>query len=645
MNISEFPKGNEFWTIKWIDHYQAAHIGTTSTSVKVLLQRVDEIKIREDISRLTPRDVQDILGTPPNHSKILREAGATDDSALAVYVHAGQIPMLQTGLVFQNQVLVGQLPSYNTGIHLSLPSGDDHLKEVMTTTRMVSPANWTMGSYLALNNFEFRHVAKHYPMSRLWIVTYDGIDICIPHQVVFQTFYAPHTELAKAFTNGPWSMTRDQIVYAKPLESGLMTRIDKETGAFHVILQRRIPDRFARLVAMLYFDDYASRCAELIYTMAISDRRASSSSSWFASARFLYRPGTPLNLHLNGYYLRKWEAPGVRRKFLVTHIAGASPPSYLPDISWERVNSGLGGDNKEFVDAPLPYSPSNPDSDLQPQGDYTGDNTELTSEVDAAANAPLRLFDADSFDWLDAPTIFKLTKSVSKIYMGGYEQTSTPSDQVSTGNTNGAKENVAQLEVSMLVRDPVKRFEHLLVALAELRSRKTIEEFRIIQPADSNQIAQRGGLICWSFLHHEDRSSGKWPKRGWRILEPAIRYGVAIKGVPRTALILEIQCQEMFAYWIEIECREKDGGFLSPVIFSPQKLAHSAFSHIVELLASNEGKNQKSELAREVRGTLNAELVCYKHQYGDKTGNALDIESVKRVLSLINKKSDLPKPD
>lgn len=633
MKISEFPDGQDLWVVKWVDGYRAAHLATVTTSVMVLLQRVEQHTTMDEISWMSKEDVSHVLGKPPNYAKALLEANAKDETLYVAYVHVGLIPLLRTGLVFQNQALVGQLPTHNCGLILNLRAGIDDIQEVAVGQSMPKPSTWTAPTYLALNDFELRHAARKCSKSRCLVIHHDNTDVYLPRQVIFQWFYAPHSELAKAFTNGPWKSTRHSIVHTKPLASGLQTGIRTDTGAYQVILETRVPDRFARLVAMLFFDETASRCSELIYTNALRDRKESNSSTWYASAELPYRYGAALTLHVKGYFLRSWNSSSVRQKYLVSQIAGATPPTYLPEIFWERVNSGLAGKIREVVDAQAPYyqNPSRNNEESQP-ANHPGEDTKLTSDQDASTTFQPKQFDTDSFEWINAPELLKLVKNSSKIYTGGFEQPPPETNLVSTGNLSGSSDAATRLDISSVVREPVRRFEHLLQTMESLKNDQKIESFHIIQPSLQNQVAQRGSLMCWSLLHNDHRRSGNWPKRGWRILSPVRVHGVLVRGIPRTALLAEIFYKSRFIYWIEIECRETEGGYLSPIIFSEKRLSSSNFINLLEVIAANEGKNLRSVLTSVVRVELGAHMNVYKHNFDHGKGGVLDVKSVIRAF-------------
>ncbi len=336
--IEEFPKDDAYRLVKWVDKFTLPHLTTRSTSVTVRLQRVP-FQRHSDLNRLTRESAVALL--PLDRT----DAGQAQYTSVAV--HAGLLPHLAIGRVYQGQRLVGELPTRQAT--LTLVDAELSCHEIKIGEELPAPAGWTY-PYKQLLSREFGGIQTEFGASRcLVFVDASGIEYVIPRALIFQRFYAIQRELANAFTSGPWAQTRHRIVYEGQLKSGLETRIDPATGAWHVILQTHVDNDFARLAALLYFDDYAAAQAESIYTGMLSDRRANVHSPWFASAQIPFRAeAKPLRLH-QGFHavpprLGRREGGGKpvvhKQSFLVTSILGSSWPSYTPLIKAGRLNSG-----------------------------------------------------------------------------------------------------------------------------------------------------------------------------------------------------------------------------------------------------------------------------------------------------------------
>ncbi len=323
--IEEFPKDDAYRLGKWMDKFTLPHLTTRSTSVIVQLQRLP-FQRHSDLNRLTRESASALLA--------LDRTDAGQAQYTSVAVHAGLLPHLAIGRVYQGQRLVGELPTRQAT--LTLADAELSCHEIRIGEELPAPAGWTY-PYKQLLSREFGGIQTEFGASRcLVFVDASGIEYVIPRALIFQRFYAIQRELANAFTSGPWAQTRHRIVYEGQLKSGLETRIDTATGAWHVILQTHVDNDFARLAALLYFDDYAAARAESIYTGMLSDRRANVHAPWFASAQIPFRAeAKPLRLQVKGFILPprlgRREGGGKpvvhKQSFLVTSILGSSWPS------------------------------------------------------------------------------------------------------------------------------------------------------------------------------------------------------------------------------------------------------------------------------------------------------------------------------
>lgn len=164
-----------------------------------------------------------------------------------------------------------------------------------------------------------------------------------------------------------------------------------------------------------------------------------------------------------------------------------------------------------------------------------------------------------------------------------------------------------------------------------------IADFLTVQPNEPNQIAYRGGRVAWSLLEDASRATGRWPKHGWRILRHGNSTGrPATRSVPRTALIVEVKFQSKFVYWMEIECRATESGYLSPVLTNGVRIGCWALKEVVDRLASDEGRRQNSNLKSWARTNLSAVLMSYKHQYEDSSSGQLDLASIVRTFQRVS---------
>ncbi|MGQ5255188.1 hypothetical protein [Xanthomonas arboricola] len=623
--IEEFPKDDAYRLVKWVDKFTLPHLTTRSTSVTVRLQRVPFQRL-SDLNRLTRESAVALL--PLDRT----DAGQAQYTSVAV--HAGLLPHLAIGRVYQGQRLVGELPTRQAT--LTLVDAELSCHEIKIGEELPAPEGWTY-PYKQLLSREFGGIQTEFGASRcLVFVDASGIEYVIPRALIFQRFYAIQRELANAFTSGPWAQTRRRIVYEGQLKSGLETRIDPATGAWHVILQTHVDNDFARLAALLYFDDYAAARAESIYTGMLSDRRASVHAPWFASAQIPFRPeAKPLRLQVKGFMLPprlgRREGGGKpvvhKQSFLVTSILGSSWPSYTPPIKAGRLNSGDKGKEQLPAQGDRPYA-----NHLRARP--AGSELVTTSATDASAAQGDAVTLEDTFSWLDGEEPKKLTKDRSQLYSDSdLRPAPPPPDAASGGERTHQDGSAAPAHHKVLVRDPVNRFRYLLDAFEMLHSAGDLQRYTVFQPAVSSQLAQCGGLSCWNFLDDIARRTGRWPSAGWRMLERARGVGTErTPGKPRCVLVVRIEVGAQLGYWFEIETRTTEGGVLSPLVASTGTDEQLVVSHLVESIARAEGRNLRQAMIAAAYEIGSAAAHCYKHYYKSDHNSEIDPNSLRRFL-------------
>ncbi|KTF41619.1 hypothetical protein [Xanthomonas translucens] len=623
--IEEFPKDDAYRLVKWVDKFTLPHLTTRSTSVTVRLQRLP-FQRHSDLNRLTRESAAALL--PMDRT----DAGQAQYTSVAV--HAGLLPHLAIGRVYQGQRLVGELPTRQAT--LTLADAELSCHEIKIGEELPAPAGWTY-PYKQLLSREFGGIQTEFGASRcLVFVDASGIEYVIPRALIFQRFYAIQRELANAFTSGPWAQTRRRIVYEGQLKSGLETRIDPATGAWHVILQTHVDNDFARLAALLYFDDYAAARAESIYTGMLSDRRANVHAPWFASAQIPFRAeAKPLRLQVKGFMLPprlgRREGGGKpvvhKQSFLVTSILGSSWPSYTPPIKAGRLNSGDKGKEQLPAQGDRPYA-----NHLRARP--AGSELVTTSATDASAAQGDAVTLEDTFSWLDGEEPEKLTKDRSQLYSDSdLCPAPPPPDAASGGERTHQGDNAAPAHHKVLVRDPVNRFRYLLDAFELLHSAGDLQRYTVFQPAISSQLAQCGGLSCWNFLDDMARRTGRWPSAGWRMLERARGVGTErTPGKPRCVLVVRIEVGTQLGYWFEIETRTTEGGVLSPLVASTGTDEQVAVSHLVESIARAEGRNLRQAMTAAAYEIGSDAAHCYKHHYKGDHNSEIDPNSLRRFL-------------
>lgn len=620
--IKEFPEDGALWFIKWIDEFRLPHLGTRSASVGVVLQKLpftDPAKLWS----MAPESLLQILGQRNNrdpHAELLPSTPR---------VMAGTLPLLHIGAVFQNKVKVGELPTQRQRI--ALHQGEQDGREVTLGELQPAPPSWGSGfPYRVLNKYEFSGPHSRMPDSRCLVIWRRTGTYIIPRMAIFRAFYAPHTELAKAFCNGPWRDRLEDVVCLNDFQSGLKTE-RTSTGQWNVILQTLVPDSYAPLLALLYFDEHARACAESIYSRSLQDRSGQQSRPWYASAQIPFRPGA-LQLDVRGFHLRGWKykdedgSPSENRKFLVTEIVGSSWPDYIPDIGYERANSGRPSSSPTAAHGPKPYANS---------GSHRPSNADTTvdGEHDAQTDGVGTHMSATEFHWINKPTKAKIPKQSSQQYEdnGTSSRPGESGDEVSTGEHTHQQDGRPKGQAEILVRAPEMRFQNILEVFDKLKSTGFLSSFTVVACSIPGKLIRRGDLDCWSFIDDASRLNGFRPRRGWRLVE--YDSNNARRCLYRSALVVQLTIASSTLYWIEIECRRKnEGGFRSPVLSNITDSATDIICAAMEVIVEKVGVSTQAALNEALRSS-GVRADCYKHVHESTDSPKFDASSVKRFLS------------
>jgi hypothetical protein len=624
-DIAEFPKGNDLWLIKWIDEFRLPHRRTRSASVGVVLQQ------------LAARDYTEL--DSPKATGLSHILGRKKDAANPVFkvprVMVGSLPLLDIGQIYQNGTKIGQLPTSmaSISIHQAAPIFGT---EIEMGKEVPPPPWWTKGfPYRTLNPSEYIGLWGM-PKSRCDVIRRRNgshiTEYLIPKTVIFKAFYGMHTEIAKAFCNGPWSTTYTDVICMHDFESGLKTQEVNDGKQWNIVLETLVQDAFAYPLALLYFDKHGRRCAEAIYTRSQQDRNGSADEPWYAGATIPYLPvHEPFQMKVKCLPLPTRtgidDEDGTKydiKRFLVTSIVGSSWPSHLPIIGRGRRNSGDRGDI-QIVDSgrPPPFIKTNDD-------EKNGTKTTVDGTQDVNIDNPARPLRGDEWIWLNEPKSIKLKKDSSKKYEGERAVKTGSGTRVSTGEHTHEKDGLGKGEATTLVRAPEKRFEQIIQALEELKADKKdgfITSIQEIASPKSWQQHNRGGRPCWSFIAEE--TVGKKQGRSWRIVD----YGPedAKNIVHRCALVLELAIGGKLHYWIEIECRKNEGGFRSPLLSNLGSDYRDIIGAAIEIIALEKGQNVERELRLALSGD-SIKIDSYKHHYPSSDHADLDHASVRRFL-------------
>lgn len=622
--ICEFPDDGKLWLIKWVDEFYLPHLGTSSASVTVLLQELPFADPNQ-LRRLKQDELYTIWGRKKDGSDTIF---CEIENNGRPRVHVGLMPVLAVGSVYQNQELVGELPA--SFVQIELPEVEASCTETTLQAAYPPPPTWKQGlPHRLLNDYDFIGVRSRFGRSRCLVFHDNNTDYIIPRTVIFKRFYACHSDLAGAFTNGHWPEQQKTLIFPGTTASGQTTGVDADTKEWHIVLMPKIPDDYIFFLATYYFDLYGAICANAVYAQALSDCQANPEGCSYASAKIPFQASDTLfKLDIKGYYLKPhgFQKETAKRKFLVTSIRGCSLPSYLQPISKGRVNSGDAGAELEHSDKPAPYGNSSPDRPA-------GENTTVSSQFDAHARTEARNLPTDDFFLIDPPQVKKLTKETSTRYQPGNKPTlqDKDPDQTSAGNENQRKSSQTKAKAASRQREVSKRFEALIAAMTLLQEKEDITSFSVFAPFKEIERTPRSNRHCWNFLTELSRQSGVWPKKHWRMIKPAITEENGYSnGIPRAALVLEIITPKLTGYWIEIEV--KNSSYYSPFLYDIAGDAINVVREAVEIIAKHQGSKLGPPLQNGVDRHGGGSVALYRHHLKNESDGGFNIKKMKQFL-------------
>lgn len=626
--IEELSDDDELYVIKWFDRFRLPHAGTRSASVEVLFQRLSFRNARE-LNRWHEAAVQAIVGKQDDAS-----TSGTANAYRSILLLAGYIPHLRIGSVYRAGEYVGQLPGSRR--HIDLPH-ESQLTSATIGDRLAAPAGWG-------KNWAYRPMtAKQYELpfalfSRSKCLYFldraSSTEYVIPRTVIFRTFYASHSLLANAFTSGPWAQTAENLISESSFRSGLKTQADPVAETWDLVLTPTVPeDDLAHILALLWFESYARKCADNIYSAMLQDSGDNVDHVWFASAEIPFRPEvSKLALDVRGFNLlprTSHFAPGSevpRHTFLVTSITSFPWPAYALPVRWEKTNSGAQGGTKTNDPGPRPYS------GVQ-RSEPAGGEIRLTSSADGSPRYPRLEAAEDRISIVGAPPLEKMLKQSSIHYEGGGRpaQEDEGGPKASSGNPSHGVDAQQQIHHSAVVRSAISSFAGLLDAVGSL----ALEEdplqvsYSIIQPEVPSTVTLAISEPCWDFLSDQERLPGCFPRFGWKVVREHKQR------VPRVALILRIALQDQDGYWIEIEPRTSSDAMCSPFLVGVTGDTQETLRAALAVIAEQCGHHLQLPLEDALDVTGSGGLVrCFRHRYTVKDGSATwNVRALKAFLN------------
>jgi hypothetical protein len=598
---------NGRWFIRWIDRFGPSLGDTSTISVTLFLARLPD-GIKADA--LSEDEVAALF--------------AAELPTQEVFPLAGSLPMFTIGQIYEAGKLVGRLPPRRLVIRRALANAEDSTQlardNAQTTldAQMPFPADMRVNPAVGVGALRLSSELRR--SSRVAVVKdHDRqMDLIIPRSLIFKTFYAFRRQLALAFTHGPWTERKRDLLYLDGEFKGHRTAVG-EDGSWNVVLQKGMRLSDAPLMALLHFDEYAKQQANSLYQQARSQwsHTGSGNRVWYARATLPFKPAAgPYAATVSGYPLNKSKFKGTYLPFLVSTIHDFTFPRHVPEIGRILRNDATDGEHVEITQASSGYKDNERPPGIRPASMRNDAEVHAAHEMESFAEF------GDTFNFTDLPHLVNLTKDKSKRYLGARGVQAKPAtDGGSTGPFDSRNGSLSAIEPELVQRDVSHRFEDLFELFDTLKRRSVIVSAHEVHPPHKSMLVRREARACWNFLSDYERNSGKMERRGWHIIQT--RNGP----VPRSAMVLSIELTAgIDGYWIEIETRPGEG-ILSPLLLSkPISATTSRISDALRTIAQAKGESLRRAFGAD------SNVLFYKHIYQDKGSSALSRESVERFL-------------
>lgn len=541
--IKEFPQDDRLWWVRWVDRYRVPKGSTATPGVEVLLSPLD-IPLSE-LSRANIREIvaPKTVASPPPQARIL--------------VFTGFIPRLAIGTVFLDGVEVGSLPFKTAEFDLkNFTVSVCSINEELDTR----PGWWKKEfPYRVINRRDYSLAAfPDVKKSQAVVIRSDEATIVLPCHEVFRAMYAPHSEIARALTSGPWQLTKTMVI--NPDETLL-----RSDGNWQVTLRRRVNDPFGDLLANLCLSEAGKAGANSIYTGFLRND----------GPGYMTAP-IPFELNHLRFKVLGLRADGSPDKFLALQLLAMEWPDAPPIVPF-RDNCSKKGEIQTRVPRDKPYATYA----ASPSADEDGIVT-ANSEEDPLSSSTVTTFVTPSVQWSNRPREIEEKKRESYIYDGrrhnddpcevsGVSPGTNWSGNTDSGSAAYSAEGRQTRDQSERIGEVIKMFERLQSS-GELTHWEPVER--------SFPLRRVNGVSLWRLpLYAKDTKQFL----AFGYLDRANRQR-------RGALVCELRFQGHTIYWLEIELRPSEPG-RKALIYSVSKQNFLATTYrLLEIAAQSRGK-------------------------------------------------------
>jgi len=424
-----FPQDDRLYWLRWIDGVDIHGRGTGSPTLEALL---------------SPLTGNNDAGRLPN----VRDIAKTSADVRRCHVHAGSLPALTLGSVFQNGKRVGAVGLDTRSFSFKRDSCSAQVVLARSGSEAAKPYWWDLRpwtvlppAHYSLPWFDYRCLHVHAGRAQL----------ILPCSEVFRVFCAPETRMANALLSGSWEVVRNRVVND--------SWIDKLPDRWEIGLRTGVTGRSAAAAVAIEMTDHGRAVAYAIYAALIGG--APGRKPLVANIPFDWRS---IELQVEGLDMGM---PGFEH-FLTLRIVKVRWPDPIDGFP-PRIDYRL--DNYNTVREPHPEPPGDPRPPLVSHEsllDEDGD-ADVTPDDDPDVGAGLNtLSGAEGPVFEGGPAVERMPLEESKGGGRGRPTRSEPAGVSSTAAGPGADRGVAGISHSPGGPLPVSSLSVMFAALNAL---------------------------------------------------------------------------------------------------------------------------------------------------------------------------------
>lgn len=552
-SIREFPRGDGYWWIRWVDGYHQTRPAAPQPKVGVHLERLDVAPRHVMRDRAAAAQVMQREKVPPSGHRIAP-------------VSIGNISELAIGGIYHRGVRVGSMGLEEKNFEFDLVQTPPRIVRFYDTC--LEPPWWwdrEKYTYRVVNRKEYR-----IPTDGSWAVMLatqdESLILLIPCHEVFRYFYAYRSMMARALISGPWESNKSLIVNPE-------RTFVREDGDWQVVLRSGMTEDSASDAANLVLHPDGHRAAKRIFSALSED-----GIPWHVRAEIPFAPHK-LRFRCKVLPLRNDDY----KKLLCTQIVSVVWPHTAP-IHFIRENDPRAGNQVHDTDDPVPYQGSG--LDLSGWDDH---HIENTSWEDPTFMGPAITHPSPGSRWIGLPLVRKMTKQESYRYRRRIvDPDLVPADSTSARDPSHGNSATTVGSFDMIadgMEHLVERFNKVFQLFDRLKGRGYFQRWDVVPPPSGKVRHLLEGEPVWPLPTRAINEHGKTTRRPWAIVNRPTQR-------PRCVLITRLtMAQGQRLYWLEVEPSipgEQEGLMRSEITTSKARGFRS-------LILSTQQDHQKTE--------------------------------------------------